>query len=100
MKRMSLSNLLLLFCAIPYGIASVLVGYYLSFIPKEVKILRVTAGTQTAIVEQQSIFLWCLFTIIIFIWGFVVLKIICECIYRILSLKRSIENKCIKENVK
>lgn len=93
MKRMNLSNLpnkklcnlLLFFCSIPYGIVSVVAGYYLSFIPKEVEVWRTISRAPTAIVEQQSIFLWCLFTIIIFIWGFVILKIICECIYRILE---------------
>ena len=101
MKKMHLSNLshrklcnlLLFFHSVPLGIISVIVGYYFSFVPKEVEILRKTVSNRTVIIEQQSIFLWCLVTVIIFIWGFFTLRVICECIYRILEIKNNTENK-------
>lgn len=81
----TICNLLLLFCSVPYAFASILLGYHLSFIQKEVEVARVVSGMPTAIIEQQSIPLWILFSLIIFLWGFIILKILCECIYRAIS---------------
>lgn len=82
-----LVNLLLMFLVIPHAIVSVLLGYYFSFVPIEVQILRDLNNVPTAIIEQQNIFLWTFITTTFFIWGLIILLLMCECIKRIINKK-------------
>ena len=95
----NLSHLLLLFCSIPHALASVWLGYHLSFIPKEFEITRAISGNPTTIIQQQSMTLWLFFTLIIFLWGFIILNILCECLYRAISLNKAVldESEDIKD---
>lgn len=87
-----LCNLLLLLLTFPHGVLSIISGYYLSFVTREVELLRLTSNVPTAIIEQQSPSLCVLFTLSIFTCGYLLIKTICECIYRILPEKNITQN--------
>ncbi|MGL4737429.1 MAG: hypothetical protein ACRCW2_08260 [Cellulosilyticaceae bacterium] len=70
---------------IPLTIGAILIGYYCSFVTKEVGILRTAAYAPTAVIEQQSLFLWVIISGSIFLWGFITLKILGECLCRMMS---------------
>lgn len=66
-------------------IISIIVGYYFSFVPTELEILR--NSNPTAIIDIHYPAIWIIITSLFFIIGVLILKMIFESLYIILTKK-------------
>lgn len=76
-------NILMGSFSIMHLIGSVFIGYYFSFIPTELEVLR--NSTPTVIVDISNSVIWGIVSFLIFIIGILILRIILECVYIIIS---------------
>ena len=76
-------SILMFILSLVHLIISIVIGYYFSFVPTELEILR--SSTPTVIIDINNPILWIILSSFIFIVGILILKMILECLYIILS---------------
>lgn len=78
-------SVLMLLFSLVHLIISIIIGYFLSFVPTELEILR--NSNPTVIVDIHNPAMWIIITSLTFIIGVLILKMILEGLYIILSKK-------------